>query len=267
MTLRAEARQGELKAQTKEGGREGGAYLVHRPNLGREPTMDTQHLPVNQCGEVEVIEDVDAVLPGVGVPILAHAFLVEAVHLGWEEGGREGEWIRIVLYQHRPGKSRRKFGIITLPPSSGPSLFLLSLPPYLRNLPRLMIPPQQSHMLGIPCLQTQQQRQGLHAIVTPVHKIAHENVARLRYFPPTSKKLEQVEELAVDVPAHRDGAPHRLDVAFFDEDFFDLLVGESGGEEERGGRGVRTGRRKRGRDEGEIAWGERGYKWMLGSAL
>ena len=80
-------RDGGKKKGGRKGGREG-AYLIHRPNLRREPTMHTQHLPVNQRGKVKVIEDVDAVLPGVGVPVLAHAFLVESVDL--PEGGREG---------------------------------------------------------------------------------------------------------------------------------------------------------------------------------
>jgi len=56
--------------------------------------MHTQHLPVNQRGQVKIIEDIHAVLPGVGVPVLAHAFLVEAVDLGGRrEGGREEGWV------------------------------------------------------------------------------------------------------------------------------------------------------------------------------
>jgi len=97
-----------------------------------------------------------------------------------------------------------------------------------------MIAAQQGHILGVTRLQTQQQRQGLDAIMAAVHKIAHENIARLWYFPPTSKELEQVKELAVDVPADRDGASDRLDVAFFDQDFFDLCFKFVGGERESG---------------------------------
>ena len=40
------------------------------------------YLSVDERGEVEVVEHVHAVLPGVGVPVLAHALLVEPVHLG-----------------------------------------------------------------------------------------------------------------------------------------------------------------------------------------
>jgi hypothetical protein len=90
-----------------------------------------------------------------------------------------------------------------------------------------------------------------------VHKIAHENVARLRYFPPTSKELEQVKKLAVDVPADRDGASHRLHIAFFDEDFFDLYFGWGEQGEERGGRGLEWvcgGSRRGGRGRDGVGW-------------
>lgn len=43
--------------------------------------MDAEHLVVHQRREVEVVEDVDAVLPRVGVPVLAHALLIKPVHL------------------------------------------------------------------------------------------------------------------------------------------------------------------------------------------
>lgn len=58
-----------------------------------------------------------------------------------------------------------------------------------------------------------------------VHKVPHENVARLRHFPPAGEELEEVVKLAVDVPADRDGAPYWLDVAFFDKNFFHLCFG------------------------------------------
>ena len=90
-----ERRKGmERRREGGKGGREGrreGSYLIHRPNLWRKPPMHAQNLPIYQCGQIEVIEHVDAVFPGVGVAVLAHALLVETVHL-WagKEGGREG---------------------------------------------------------------------------------------------------------------------------------------------------------------------------------
>ena len=59
-------------------------HISHKgkgPNDGPSPYYPLAYLPVDERGEVEVVEDVHAVLPGVGVPVLAHALLVEAVHL------------------------------------------------------------------------------------------------------------------------------------------------------------------------------------------
>ena len=61
----------------------GRRYLIDRSNLGREAPMHAEHLPVNQSSKVEVIKDVHTVLPGIGVPVLPHAFFVEAIDLQW----------------------------------------------------------------------------------------------------------------------------------------------------------------------------------------
>lgn len=64
--------------------------------------MHAQDLPIYQCGQVEVVKHVHAIFPGVGIAVLAHALLVETVHLeggGGKEGGME-KWIRKLSYRH-----------------------------------------------------------------------------------------------------------------------------------------------------------------------
>lgn len=56
-------------------------YLIDCSDLRRQAPVDAKHLVVHQRREVEVVEDVDAVLPRVGIPVLAHALLVKPVHL------------------------------------------------------------------------------------------------------------------------------------------------------------------------------------------
>lgn len=77
---------------------------------------------------------------------------------------------------------------------------------------------------SVPCFQAEQQCQCLHAIVAAINEIAHEDIARVRHLPPTSEQPEQVKELAVDVAAYCDGAPHGLHVALLNEDLLHLMV-------------------------------------------
>ena len=56
-------------------------HLVDRTQGWREASMDTQDSAINHRSEIQVIEDFHAILPRVGVAILAHALLEEAIDL------------------------------------------------------------------------------------------------------------------------------------------------------------------------------------------
>lgn len=55
--------------------------LVDRPDVGAEPAMDAEHLPVDEGAEREVIKHLAAGLPDRSVAVLLLALVVEAVHL------------------------------------------------------------------------------------------------------------------------------------------------------------------------------------------
>lgn len=83
--------------------------------------MHAQDLPIYQCGQVEVVKHVHAIFPGVGIAVLAHALLVETVHLegGEGKGGRNGKMdseIIVPIYVHISHKKTASFP--SLPPAS-----------------------------------------------------------------------------------------------------------------------------------------------------
>jgi len=59
-----------------------GSDLIDGADVRREASVDTENLAVNESGEGEVVEDLCAIFPGVGVAVLLLALIVEAVHLG-----------------------------------------------------------------------------------------------------------------------------------------------------------------------------------------
>ena len=61
---------------------------------------------------------------------------------------------------------------------------LQALEMYLCNLPALMIASQQSHVRRISSLQEHEQGEGFQAVVTPVYKVAHEDVVCAGDLPP-----------------------------------------------------------------------------------
>ena len=58
------------------------ADLIQRPHVGTETAVNTQHAAVDDGGEIEVVENLAAALPNIGVAVLALALVVEAVDLG-----------------------------------------------------------------------------------------------------------------------------------------------------------------------------------------
>ena len=59
-----------------------GADLVEGADVGAEAAVDAQDSTVDDGGQREGVEALDAVSPRAGVAVLAQAFVVEAVHLG-----------------------------------------------------------------------------------------------------------------------------------------------------------------------------------------
>jgi len=53
--------------------------LVKSLDIGRKTTVHAHDLALDNSGQNEVIEDLHAVLPGVGVSVLAHVLIEEAV--------------------------------------------------------------------------------------------------------------------------------------------------------------------------------------------
>lgn len=58
------------------------ADLIQRSDVWTQTTVDAKHPTINDGGKIQVIEDLTATLPNVGVAILALTFVVEAVNLG-----------------------------------------------------------------------------------------------------------------------------------------------------------------------------------------
>ena len=56
--------------------------VIKRVNAGRETSVKTEDLVVDERGKREEVEQVCEVLPDVGVAVFAQALVVEAVHLG-----------------------------------------------------------------------------------------------------------------------------------------------------------------------------------------
>lgn len=56
--------------------------LIQCPNVWTQSTMDAKHSAVNDGGKVEVVKDLAAALPDVGIAVFALALVVKAVYLG-----------------------------------------------------------------------------------------------------------------------------------------------------------------------------------------
>ena len=77
---------------------------------------------------------------------------------------------------------------------------------YLRDLPALVVAPKQCHVGGVPCFQQHEHGEDLEAVVTPVNKVAHEDVVSGRDDAPGLKQPHEVMELPMDVATHLHGA-------------------------------------------------------------
>lgn len=57
------------------------SHLVDGSYLWRKAAVYAQDLIVHERGKIEVVEDLDTVLPRVRVAVLAHTLLIKSVHL------------------------------------------------------------------------------------------------------------------------------------------------------------------------------------------
>jgi len=74
-----------------------------------------------------------------------------------------------------------------------------------------------------------QELDGLNRVIASVDKIPNKNVARARQFPSDFEKLQDIKELAMDIPADGDGCLRFLDVALLEEQLFDSVAESSYG--------------------------------------
>jgi len=57
-----------------------GSDVVHGLDVWRQSTMNAKDFPLDDGGQTEIIENIGAVLPGVGVSVFSYDLVEEAVH-------------------------------------------------------------------------------------------------------------------------------------------------------------------------------------------
>jgi hypothetical protein len=63
-------------------------------------------------------------------------------------------------------------------------------------------------------------------VVPSIYEVSNEYVIGCGYLTSLAEQLQEVEELAMYVPANDDGTAHWVDVTLFDEDLFGLFTYE-----------------------------------------
>ena len=75
-----------------------------------------------------------------------------------------------------------------------------------------------------PDLEGDEERDSLHAVVSSVHVVAHEQVVCVRRLSSDPEQLHQVMELSMNISAHSHRTFHCLDIALFGQDLFCFLT-------------------------------------------
>ena len=73
-------------------------------------------------------------------------------------------------------------------------------------------------------LESDEEGDGLHAVVASVHVVPHEQIVGVRRLAPDLEQLHEVVELTVDISTNRDGTLDCLYVALFGQDLLGLLA-------------------------------------------
>eukprot|EP00216_Chloropicon_sp_CCMP2111_P002954 CAMPEP_0198234436 /NCGR_PEP_ID=MMETSP1446-20131203/457_1 /TAXON_ID=1461542 ORGANISM="Unidentified sp, Strain CCMP2111" /NCGR_SAMPLE_ID=MMETSP1446 /ASSEMBLY_ACC=CAM_ASM_001112 /LENGTH=362 /DNA_ID=CAMNT_0043915217 /DNA_START=63 /DNA_END=1152 /DNA_ORIENTATION=- len=87
----------------------------------------------------------------------------------------------------------------------------------LGDLPTLVVAADEADAVRVANFQSEEKQKGLHAVESPVHEVAHEEVVRPGAVRPDLEKLKQVEELPMDVPANGNRRVDLLHVALLGE--------------------------------------------------
>jgi hypothetical protein len=85
----------------------------------------------------------------------------------------------------------------------------------LRNLPRLMVSPQNSDPVFKSDFQSDQQSNCLDRVVTSVYIISHKQIVCIWTLSTDFEQLHQIMELTVNISAHCDWALHWLHIRLF----------------------------------------------------
>lgn len=88
----------------------------------------------------------------------------------------------------------------------------------------LVVPPQQRDVSGILEFQAQKEAESLDRVVAPVDKVPQKDVRGLGRPPPHLEEIQEVEELAVQVPDYSHGAEDRLDVGLLNQQLTHVLA-------------------------------------------
>lgn len=75
-------------------------------------------------------------------------------------------------------------------------------PVHLRYDPGLVVASQQADPVPVPDLERDEEKEDLHAVVSPIDVVPHEDVVGIRGLPADLEQLQKVLELAVDVSAN-----------------------------------------------------------------
>jgi len=119
----------------------------------------------------------------------------------------------------------KDFGAVT-PHIYGPvfSQALVVKSVHLRYLSALVISANQRDTIRISHLQSKQQEEGFHAIVSTIDEIAHKEIVGFRTLATNFEELDEVIELAMDVATDGDRSLNFYDVAFFGQDFLGFVA-------------------------------------------
>mmetsp|Transcript_33163 Transcript_33163/g.105757 ORF Transcript_33163/g.105757 Transcript_33163/m.105757 type:complete len:344 (+) Transcript_33163:85-1116(+) len=190
------------------------AKEVARASRRQAPPVDVLRVGPHQVAHRAVVRDL--LLP------VDDADLVEGVDGGGEAAVHAED---LVLDQRRERQVVED--LCAVPPDVDRAVLAQALvikAVHLRDLPRLVVAPQQRDPVRPASLEQQQQRHRLDRVVAAVDEVAHEDIARLRARASAVEQLKEVVELAVDVAADGDGRLHRLHRRLFQHQLLHILA-------------------------------------------
>ena len=174
--------------------------LVERVDGRTKAAVNAEDIFLNDSRQGQVVEDFRAISPDVDAPVLPKTLVVEAVDLrdlaGLVVATDESDAVGV---PDLGAEYRRGVGLVgqTCVNKGGNRK-------------------EVSH------LQSEQQQERLHAVISPIHKVPKKEVVAVGTLPSDLEELDKVVELTVYVPAYGHGGVDFLNVGLVDED----LAGE-----------------------------------------